>query len=489
MTEPDEPFLEPERNLKIPPPLDPHLASVTLRTGANNPNDFFDLTLSAAFGIEYVRLLSGEDEIEVQISIQKAEIKLDAVNCTLHARAESHREGWVGERNERRERNKDLGASAGARVSSDGVKSPSAGAKAAIGKKEEDAEDLRSTVIPWRLQSSEVIQLGYLPEFDRDLAGRIIDEDINVRVTPNDLASSVGVLARVRVRERWIKIIDVKAIKATERFSGFIRGLAGNDPKVVKRREYFEKLLAHLVHNNLQDSEETKDATLAASAMVFSPVEEKTRGLPVPNAPPAIAIDPTAVERFMLTEVGAEADYLRGLGVEVDELVQDPPSYVEIWRSSSNIRGSYKVIRANLLSEAFSSAFGLQVNVTEIEGGLLGRWSITVGSEEHDPIIAPEIIELLEKDVAPWAAAEIALTSGMLTKGEEAYRIAQALGFEFGYQSFIKRMKSSSYKSGYGYLMSIHSIFSELNSVHLLKDFAGTSILWNAPTTSGMSGV
>jgi hypothetical protein len=129
VTESDPYALEPETNLKLPPSLDPHIASVTIRTDANNPNDFFDLRLSASFGSEHVKLEAGVDIIEVEISIRKAEIKFDVVNCNLHALADYHTDALVGRRTEV----KSTERRGSVEVSADATLAPNSSFKATIG--------------------------------------------------------------------------------------------------------------------------------------------------------------------------------------------------------------------------------------------------------------------------------------------------------------------------------------------------------------------
>jgi hypothetical protein len=475
--------LELETKLKVPAPLDPHIASVTIRTDANNPNDFFDLRLSAAFGSEYVLLESGDDKFEVEICIRKAEIVLDPVNCGLHALASEHTDAWTGNQWETAgyEDSKSIDSSAAVDLS----KAVPTGFKGEIAASAKHATansfTAQQELLPWRLQSAEVIQIGYLPDFKRELLGRIIDESISVRVTPNDRGKKVGVLARLRVRERWIDIKDVRTRKVSERLGDFISGLGSQEPNVKRRLELFERLLAHLVHIQLQDEAEMKDATLAASAVVFSPATERMVGVPSPSSPNTIKIDPTVIDGFIATDVGEEVGYLKNVGVELEgQNENSSETILDIWKRSPNRKHLATRIHPAKLAAALSGSLGLETEWHErVESpAYISNFSVQISDGKAPTLDAPAIVEILNsaEKLMPWSAEEAAVYLGILTKGEEAFNIAQALGFTGTYRTFISKLRPYAVKSGYGYLMSLSRVFSLCGRTDAAREFIGLTV-------------
>jgi hypothetical protein len=347
-----------------------------------------------------------------------------------------------------------------------------------MGFQDTDQTEVQQDILSWRLQSADTVQIGYLPEFSRVLSGRIIDEKVSLRVSPIDPSKQVGVLARLRVRERWIDIKDVRTLKVTERVGGFIKGLSGDNNSASRRRELFERLLAHLVHLRLQDEEDNRDATIAASAVVFSPAKDRFSGVNVPASPPAITIDPTVIDQFISTAVGKELEFLNQIGVDVHDLT--PKSeIVDIWQKSPNRKISYPTVASPLIAKAFSASLGREVKVysEEVDGNSLFRTTeYIVTNELSPPLDAVDIIQLFgsaTRTYSKWAVDETLVYKGILTKGEEAYTIARLLGFNFGYQTFIQRIRPYSYKSGYGYLVSLNRLFDICGQPEAADDFVG----------------
>jgi hypothetical protein len=77
----EEPELVVDREFKSPRPLDRNISTVSLKTPTNNSTEGYDLLLSATFGKERVRLVSDEFEIEVDFSMNTANIELSFKGC------------------------------------------------------------------------------------------------------------------------------------------------------------------------------------------------------------------------------------------------------------------------------------------------------------------------------------------------------------------------------------------------------------------------
>src|SRR6516225_7984740 len=77
----DEPELIVDREFKNPRPLDRNISTVSLKTPTNNVTSGYDLLLSATFGKERVTLVSEEFVIEVDFSMNKANIELSFHHC------------------------------------------------------------------------------------------------------------------------------------------------------------------------------------------------------------------------------------------------------------------------------------------------------------------------------------------------------------------------------------------------------------------------
>lgn len=473
--------LDLEQNVRIPQPLDPHIASVSIRTGSNNPTDYFDLLLSASFGSEYIVLNTGEEKLEVKVTIRKAEVRIDSANCELLLLTDASGENWSGHQRQHanKSNNRDASLQGGADFSVD-TSGPKAGAglKASAqvqsGQNTEDSLQVERNILPWRLVSENTVQIGFLDDFTRPLSGKIVDECVSIRVTPTDTSKKVGVLARTRVRERWIDIEDVSSIGFGGRISNFLDGLAGGDSKSTRRRELFAKLLAHLVVSELQDQDEVRDATLAASAIVFSPRTERLEGYGIPSARTELKVDPTTIDNFISAN-GNELQVLREAGVELeDETDGVADSFQEIWRMNGSLVYLPK-IDFRELEEWYSLSFGRKV-VVQVEGDespFFEQVSILLTSEVHERAEAAQILELMEKNgLLPYHGIELSV----LAKGQQAFRAAELFGFEYGYQTFQKRIQKHAAKTTYGNLFSFHRVIEAGDGEGELGSLSGAEL-------------
>ncbi|WP_152612179.1 hypothetical protein [Leisingera sp. ANG-S5] len=480
MTEDEVVQVELETGLVVPPPLDPHIASVSIRTGSNNPTDYFDLLLSASFGAEYVTINSGGDKIEVKLTIKKAEIKVDTSNCDLHLLSDKDSEGWVGsETRETTSERKTRGSSdTTIGVSNSGTNiSTKANLNASVGATCDGKSQIVRQVLPWRVLSADTVQFGYIERPNEPLIGRMLDEDVLIRVTPSNLGQRIGVLARLRVRERWIdlEVDETSLIGASKKFGDFLKSLIGHDAAALRKKELFSMLLAHLVTKELQAEEEGKDATLAAAAVVFSPRSEKFGGLPLPHNRKEIKVDPTAIDQFISRD-GEEEDVLREIGVDFEPDVDGDTGefgrdFQKIWKMRPPGDFCFRSVDIDVLQQCYSLSFGLVARIKCEENN--GPWldfSVEITDEPYPQGDAEEILDLLG---AGWRASEAAVYFSILTKGEQSLTVAELFGFRKTYQSLRKRLKDYSVKSGYGNLVSFGRVISEVSAEGKVEGIAG----------------
>jgi hypothetical protein len=470
--------LEIAHDFRLPPPLDPHVASVAIRTVSNNPSDYFDLRLSASFGKEVVLLDSGGDLIEVSLCIKKAEIKFNVVNAELHLfeLLERDSESWIGKEESLNSRLKGRSAEAGSHIgidlNSSGDNSASVRAAASMKVHASEAAQTIMTrpVLPWRLLSDDTVQLGYLDDFDRELSGRIVDENISVRVKPTDSAKKVGVLARVRVREQWIEIADVSIRKGSSKLKKYWAGLNTKSKAGEERRRLFNRLLAHLIAVALQEVGDQKNATIAAAAIVMVPTHDVTSGIVSPKPRQAISVDPQAVENFLSSDLGDEMRVLRENGViieseinsELSESILDFLKNQLPFRIRSYVFAPYDVTRVvDLLSQSLGLEVEISTSQRRTSARSESREDINVAVNiRFGPLLndAKRTRDLLAPIENVYLFASELLETGAAIKGDTAYQFAKILGFKLSYQSFQKRVSQYGVRTGYGYILTYRDI-------------------------------
>jgi hypothetical protein len=468
--------LELEHNLKVPAPLDPHIASVSIRTGANNPSDYFDLMVSATFGTEYVTIKSGDDTFEIKISIKKAEIKFDPLNCDLHVHAPQRSDAWSGTEtlNSTASKAHSVDSEALAMAEHTGSKlkgglKASTTAKIDLASSQQGNVDLSRDVLPYRVLDSNTLQVGYPDKFEHVLSGKIVDEAVRVRATPSDIGKQVGVLARIRVREHWIEIDDIQGLSVGQKMRSLFDDLKKGGEAAANRKLMFKKLLAHLVAINLQREEDQRDATFAASAIVFSPVDKKPHGLIGPQPEGVIVVDPTAIDRFISAGNENLAGVLDDLGVG-EEAPDDRHAFDHVW-SLCRFGSVYRLLRKETFIKALSSSFGWVVHV---EKGEMGFHCITITDEPHPTADAEEIVDMLGGFPV---GVEAAVYFGILAKGEGAFGVAEFFGYPYGRASLRRKLGRHSLYSSYGYLSAFHRIERVVSDGRSLNEFVGSKSL------------
>ncbi|RYZ86912.1 MAG: hypothetical protein EOP06_13625 [Proteobacteria bacterium] len=484
--------LEQEHNLHIPPPLDPHIANVSLSTLSNNPAEHFDLKLTAVFGSEIVTLNSGSETIEVNLAIRKAEVILNASACHLHIREPSEAEGWVGQEDYSKSKSSQMDGSASASLGiaplTEAVFSGEASASGSISKSsgEETNLEVSRKLRPWRLIGADLLQIGYVEGNPGPLRGKLIDENLTIRVTPVPGSESVGVLARLRVREQWIDITHARPQKTSKKLKRYWDDLTRPDSDGERRRELFSILLAHLVAAALQDGHDTKHATLAASALVFSTKKEAFSGVNGPAPRSALTIDPSAVEAFLTSEFGDEVRILRQYGIELQD-ESEQSDFIRAFRTIWESRARSEIERVHLrrgypigASDAFSSAFGLvaQVTLRELVGA--ADRSLFEGSSWHASVrfsrqkcvtrSAADFVKIYDDS---FYGVSGLISMGVVTKGEQAYTLARLFGFTGSYAALQKKIAPYAVRTGHGNLISIFDLARCLNAVEKLEFLAG----------------
>ncbi len=292
----------------LPAPLDPHIASVSLDSFANRPVDGFDVEVLASFGREKITLGFAEDnsnlskdekdeEIELELSIYKAEIIFDTFNCKIIERRGPGDTEYFGTDNRTTlktstsgevRRNRGFGAEANFGADSADVGIP--GAKGNINGKFDNAKststktDLKKERIvgSWHFQDLRTIRIDGIREENvaEHLDGMIIDHAKVLRVLPDPGTEGCSVLARIRVREPWIELknVKIKSDSLDGNDNKFRRGLKDlltkEGDKAEQHRNWFRLFLKKLIFLNLQSADEKQSATLCTDALILGPASD-----------------------------------------------------------------------------------------------------------------------------------------------------------------------------------------------------------------------
>ena len=268
----EEPALVVDREFRNPRPLDRNISTVSLKTPTNNPTEGYDLLLSATFGKERVKLISEEFEIEVDFSMDTANIELSFRGCD-YTEVKTAQGGRVEEW--RRTVTHHLGdqirgtASLGGSLSANPV-AVIATARAA-GTLEKSAAGSSSikqeiTRYDWHRLGGDTIKVGPTGQY---LDGPMITDFHGWRVTPHNTTDISGVIARVKVREHWLRFENPEILRHPARLVDKVKMLMSHAQ--TKRRQYFNLLLRHLVQTELRGHQEGTDATIASHVLQVRP--------------------------------------------------------------------------------------------------------------------------------------------------------------------------------------------------------------------------
>lgn len=330
----DVPALMLDRQIQLPAPLDKRLASLILRSTTNNPSDGYDLLLSASFGSERITLASEELEISVLMSLYSANVELQFLNSDYSVSRTSEVTADESWRRTEKETLRSISAKkSGSSIHGIGelnaegrthfrLKSNAAWRKSS--QAESTAESFfERAESDWHLIGSDTIRLGRL---GRKLDGQLISDFAGWRVTPKSKVTSSGVLARINVREDWIKFDELRYEKAPSRILQQLNDLFR--PEHSRRRELFLILLRMLAQRGLQSDAETKNATIGMEGIFWRPTEENFAALATGAGRGGIAISGAAVEAFLTSSEGYEEATLIALGIKKEFLLEKSRSEI-----------------------------------------------------------------------------------------------------------------------------------------------------------------
>jgi hypothetical protein len=320
LVEQEAPELIVDRDLHNPRPLDRRIATVALRTPTNNPTDGYDLMVSATFGTERVTLKADEFEIDGNFSLITADIELEFARCTyslIDSEQGGRTEEWKATTKHKSTNHQKADGSVGAHLSGSVVGSISGNAHTRaqyLASSSSSVTTVRErTQYEWHRLGGNAIQVGPTGE---PLDGPVVTDFAGWRVQPSSTSVPSGVVARIKVREEWIKFEDVRFRKTPALYVQRLKNLL--TPQQRKRREYFQLLLRHLAQSELREHQDGLHATLAAHVLIVRPFEERAVSLQSPESRRAIAIDSKHVVDFLESEEGHEAGALIALGLRPD---------------------------------------------------------------------------------------------------------------------------------------------------------------------------
>lgn len=129
------------------------------------------------------------------------------------------------------------------------------------------------------------------------VSGPVISNYVGWRVVPLTSDQPSGALARLRVARPWISLTQPSIVSKNGPVTDRLRRLLGSSESDFKR-EAFTTLLEKLVHLRLQEPDEQKFATLAASCVAVKPkvLRETITSEPIPEP---LELDLTSVVNFL----------------------------------------------------------------------------------------------------------------------------------------------------------------------------------------------
>ncbi len=311
-----------ESGIKSLPAFDEHICAINLRANTNNPTDGYGVGISAYFGSERVNLKIGDEEISFKFEIYKAELTIDAVNCEIDATFTPKfdiEEPFPPESLDE--------------VDSREVKTRWKVSSGSLIQNVANIDYERSTegLAPKKIESwyqihrlnDRTLQIASLGKNSKPLNGKIISEYVGWYVLPK-LNSDSGILAKVRVREDWIKLVDPIPLDHDgpiwEQIYRFLRK-GSNESRA--RREAFNILLTHLVEIGLQANSNSKEATLDVDAIVVRPADDliyKIESSKVDSPPLSISV--SEITYFLQSAPGSERAILEEIGVPKQRLLE-----------------------------------------------------------------------------------------------------------------------------------------------------------------------
>lgn len=314
----EAPELVVDRAFKSPQPLDHRIASVWLRTPTNNPTDGYELMMSASFGQEWVTLKGDGFEFRVNFAVTSADIELGFRNCTASLIEETRLEEARTTVKEQSSAQNKYNLAAGGEISASQIGATGRGFLRGAAERTgiSSMSVQRSVSRPdYHRTGPNTIQVG--PAGDL-LRGHVVVDYKGWRVRPNETTCMSEVIARLKVRENWIRFDEVEVISSPPLFMDRLRDIFSREDR--RRRDYFKVLLVHLTQTALAGYQDGRTATIAANVLVVRPNEDYASSISSRAARQAIDIDGDRIGRFLRTEEGQEASVLIGLGVKPDTI-------------------------------------------------------------------------------------------------------------------------------------------------------------------------
>lgn len=303
-----------EHNVVAPGPLDPAIASLFLKTRSNRVTEGYDLSISAYFGSERVQLIGDDFSVNVEISIDKAQIELEFVRCVP-----SLIEPDKGENSDERRIEQRLKATrhqVGRRgillkgqLSEKSTATGTAELSFDLASSNDSEVDIVRDRKNWKRIGHKTILIGTVVG---DLEGMEIDDFEGWRVIPDDVAVTSGVVAILSVREDWINFVKVYSDTFTGHIGQKARELFQSGDK--RRQQLFTLLLRHLSAMGLSQPSNPNQAILAVQPFVVRPeIENATSTLSEP-ASGTVPLDAMKLDQFFGSQ-GNEVEFLISMGV------------------------------------------------------------------------------------------------------------------------------------------------------------------------------
>ncbi|MEO1324982.1 MAG: hypothetical protein AAFV59_18480, partial [Pseudomonadota bacterium] len=288
-----------DRLISPPPPLNRHLASVSLQVISNQVSNGYDLSVTAHVSNEQIQLSIGDALLDVDFSIRKFEIDMRFVRSeaefgkdynALVDEAESRYKHYSKE-----EQTSKTLRSVGGRI---GVDSDFAG-KLDLGKSRSSHEVYETNTRTFRCYRHVALDCLSADNVESagPVSGPVISNYVGWRVVPLTSDQPSGALARLRVAQPWISLTHPSIVSKNGPLTDRLRRLLGSSDSDFKR-EAFTTLLEKLVHLRLQEPDEQRFATLAASCVAVKPkvMRETITSEPVPEP---LELDLTSVVDFL----------------------------------------------------------------------------------------------------------------------------------------------------------------------------------------------
>ncbi len=316
-----------DSDVVAPGPLDPAIASLSLRTKSNRVTEGYDLSVSAFFGSEKVVLTGGDFSVNVEISINKALIDLTFVRCAPTL-IDTDKGDFSNERQieqkltatRRKKRRGSLLVSGGLSATIQGNGSAELGYETTSSN---DAElEISRSWRNWERIRSGTVMVGTVVG---DLEGMEIDDFVGWRVVPDDTTSSSGVVASLSVRENWIKIVEVDSESFTGRIGRKAKDLFKSNN--MRRQQLFTLLLRHLSTIGLSRPSNPNEAILAVEPFVVRPETETAVSAKSAPSTGTVPLSSMEIEDFLDSSLGSEVETLVSMGLahrDIREYVDQP---------------------------------------------------------------------------------------------------------------------------------------------------------------------